>query len=172
MHLAVQDWHPFNSPPFTRRLVSAAKSPPWRTQIRSGPERLVASTSCPQYLRERSWPRHVSTYAQGHVWTAPGCQGKLARCSGGRCSHVFGLLMRLTWPLAIMPSADQVPVSFSHCAMLWPHTGRLHSRLPRQPHWNRGDRRSRAWRESLPPRLFGSDGEGIRSRRYKECPSP
>src|SRR5260370_41219794 len=28
----------------------------------------------------------------------------------GRCSHVLGLLMRFTWPLAIMPSADQVPV--------------------------------------------------------------
>ena len=27
----------------------------------------------------------------GHVWTAPGCQGFLAVCSVGRCSHVSGL---------------------------------------------------------------------------------
>src|ERR1700744_4990625 len=40
-------------------------------------------------------------------------------CSIGRCSHVFGLLMRLTWPLAIMPSADQVPTNNSHSRMLW-----------------------------------------------------
>jgi hypothetical protein len=28
--------------------------------------------------------------------------------------------MRLTWPLAIMPSADQVPIKSSHSNMLWP----------------------------------------------------
>ena len=33
---------------------------------------------------------------------------------------MFGLSMRLTWPLAIMPSADQVPVKTSHSTMLWP----------------------------------------------------
>jgi hypothetical protein len=38
----------------------------------------------------------------------------------GRCSHVFGLLMRFTRPLAIMPSADQVPVKSAHSTMLWP----------------------------------------------------
>ena len=27
----------------------------------------------------------------GHAWTAPGCQGTLARCSLGRSSHAFGL---------------------------------------------------------------------------------
>jgi hypothetical protein len=37
----------------------------------------------------------------------------------GRSSHVFGLLVRLAWPLAIMPSADQVPVKTSHSEMLW-----------------------------------------------------
>jgi hypothetical protein len=41
-------------------------------------------------------------------------------CSIGRCSHVFGLLMRLTCPLAIMPSADQVPIRSAHSMMLWP----------------------------------------------------
>jgi hypothetical protein len=40
-------------------------------------------------------------------------------CSIGRCSHVFGLWMRLTWPLAIMPSADQVPVKSTHSTMHW-----------------------------------------------------
>ncbi len=44
----------------------------------------------------------------------------LRRSSIGRCSHVFGLLARLTWPLAIMPSADQVPVNKTHSMMQWP----------------------------------------------------
>ena len=38
----------------------------------------------------------------------------------GRSSHVFGLEVRFTGPLAIMPSADQVPVKSSHSTMLWP----------------------------------------------------
>ena len=33
---------------------------------------------------------------------------------------MFGLSVRLTGPLAIMPSADQVPVKSSHSTMLWP----------------------------------------------------
>ena len=33
---------------------------------------------------------------------------------------MFGLSVRLTGPLAIMPSADQVPVISTHSAMLWP----------------------------------------------------
>ena len=33
---------------------------------------------------------------------------------------MFGLSMRLTGPLAIMPSADRVPVKSSHLTMLWP----------------------------------------------------
>ena len=41
-------------------------------------------------------------------------------CSSlGRCSHVFGLLARHTRPLAIMPSADQVPVNSTHSTMRW-----------------------------------------------------
>jgi hypothetical protein len=40
-------------------------------------------------------------------------------CSIGRRSHVFGLLARHTGPLAIMPSADQVPVNSSHSTMRW-----------------------------------------------------
>src|ERR1035437_3493428 len=54
-----------------------------------------------------------------HVWTAPSWQGLSSRCSIGRCSHVFGLLVRHTWPLAIMPSADQVPVISTHSTMRW-----------------------------------------------------
>ncbi len=78
----------------------------------------------------------------GHVWTAPGCQGILARCSIGRGSHVFGLFMRLTRPLAIMPSADRVPVKSSHSTMPWPKWGvpiagstnpALHAVCPFQP---------------------------------------
>src|SRR6267142_2747810 len=41
-------------------------------------------------------------------------------CSIGRCSHVSGLLMRFTGPLAIMPSADQVPIKLPHLTMLRP----------------------------------------------------
>jgi hypothetical protein len=41
-------------------------------------------------------------------------------CSIGRCSHVSGLSARHTGPLAIMPSADQVPIKSSHSMMLWP----------------------------------------------------
>src|SRR5471030_1157681 len=40
-------------------------------------------------------------------------------CRIGRCSHVFGLWMRFTLPLAIMPSADQVPVNNPHSMMRW-----------------------------------------------------
>ena len=39
-------------------------------------------------------------------------------CRVGRCAHVFGLLARFTSPLAIMPSADQVPINNSHSTML------------------------------------------------------
>jgi hypothetical protein len=54
-----------------------------------------------------------------HVWTAPSWQGESSRCVAGRCSHVFGLLVRHTRPLAIMPSADQVPVKSPHSTMHW-----------------------------------------------------
>ena len=47
-------------------------------------------------------------------------KGFLHECSIGRCGHVFGLLVRFTRPLAIMPSADQVPVKRTHSTMLWP----------------------------------------------------
>jgi hypothetical protein len=46
-------------------------------------------------------------------------------CSSGRSSHVFGLLARFTRPLAIMPSADQVPVNSTHSRMRWPKWGVL-----------------------------------------------
>src|SRR5512143_2929151 len=39
-------------------------------------------------------------------------------CSIGRCAHVFGLCVRHTRPLAIMPSADQVPINSPHSTML------------------------------------------------------
>jgi len=53
----------------------------------------------------------ANTSAWCHVWTAPCCQ-EFERCrTAGRSCHVFGLLMRhLSWPLAIMLSADWVPV--------------------------------------------------------------
>jgi len=33
--------------------------------------------------------------------------------------HVFGLFVRFAWPLAIMPSAGQVPVNSTHSTMRW-----------------------------------------------------
>jgi len=54
-----------------------------------------------------------------HVWTAPSWQGKTSRRRLGRCNHVFGLLARFPWPLAIMPSADPVPVKSPHSTMHW-----------------------------------------------------
>ena len=54
------------------------------------------------------------------MWTAPVWQELSSQfCSIGRRSHVFGLLMRFTRPLAIMPSADQVPTNNSHSRMPW-----------------------------------------------------
>ena len=53
------------------------------------------------------------------MWTAPSWQGKSSRRIAGRCSHVFGLFARRTGPLAIMPSADQVPVKSPHSIMHW-----------------------------------------------------
>ena len=39
-------------------------------------------------------------------------------CSSiGRCARVFGLFARHTWPLAIMPCADQVPNESPHSTM-------------------------------------------------------
>jgi hypothetical protein len=70
-------------------------------------------------------PQHVDRPASRQPKTSTCvCGSGLARafftfCSIGRCSHVFGLLMRFTGPLAIMPSADQVPVNKAHSTMRW-----------------------------------------------------
>ena len=62
--------------------------------------------------------------AKPHVRFTPMCGrlrvGKdfLHVCSIGRCAHVFGLCVRHTRPLAIMPSADQVPINNPHSTML------------------------------------------------------
>ena len=74
---------------------------------------------------------------------------------------MFGLQMRLTGPLAIMPSADQVPVKSSHSTMLWPKwvvpiTGSTGSALravcPFQPSY-------RVCRRDLVARRFALSGE-------------
>ena len=71
-------------------------------------------------------PRANMCGALAHICFGPCVDGsELARaffhvCSIGRSSHVFGLSARHTGPLAIMPSADQVPVKSSHSTMLWP----------------------------------------------------
>src|SRR6266511_6263348 len=87
-------------------------------QSRSSDPRAVIA-ACP--LRPKSGQiGHVRLMsALCHVWTAPSWQGFSSRLQAGRCSHVFGLLARHTKPLAIMPSADQVPVKSSHSTMQW-----------------------------------------------------
>lgn len=55
----------------------------------------------------------------GHVWTAPGCQGfgALQRWSVQPCVRP---LNAAHMTLAIMPSADQVPVKSAHSTVRWP----------------------------------------------------
>jgi hypothetical protein len=50
----------------------------------------------PLYPRKRRKSGHSRNDAKGHVWTAPGWQGESSRRRSGRCSHVFGLLVRFT----------------------------------------------------------------------------
>jgi len=45
---------------------------------------------------KQTWLGCAYTSGWCHVWTAPGWQVKTSRRSIGRCSHVFGLLMRFT----------------------------------------------------------------------------
>jgi hypothetical protein len=48
-------------------------------------------------LRARKRPkRNRWTSQMCHVWTAPSWQGLSSRPRAGRCSHVFGLLVRFT----------------------------------------------------------------------------
>src|SRR5262245_65461097 len=71
--------------------------------------------------------------AMCHVWTAPSWQGESSRCRLGRCSNVFGVSVRFTRPLAIMPSADQVPVKSksTHSKMPWHIVGCPDRRIDR-----------------------------------------
>src|SRR5215469_13590665 len=69
---------------------------------------------CPLYPRKRTSTEATGMSTLCHVWTAPSWQGFSSRLQAGRCSHVFGLFARHTRPLAIMPSADQVPVKTAH----------------------------------------------------------
>jgi hypothetical protein len=63
--------------------------------------------------------------AVSHVWTAPLAQeGKIGDAASVGCGHVSGLLTRRLWPLALMKSADWVPISLSrmkrlrHCGLI------------------------------------------------------
>ena len=74
-------------------------------------------------IRLSSWDA-ICGYERKNVRFTPMCGrlrvGKdfLHVCSIGRCAHVFGLCVRHTRPLAIMPSADQVPINNPHSTML------------------------------------------------------
>jgi hypothetical protein len=59
--------------------------------------------------------------ALGHVWTAPwqGLSDVAAALVG--CGHVSGLLMRHSWPLALMLFADQVPIEMAHLECIDPN---------------------------------------------------
>src|ERR1700736_765918 len=60
----------------------------------------------------------------GHVWTAPLVQEGIGDAASVGCGHVSGLLTRHLWPLALMKSADRVPISLSrterlrHCGLI------------------------------------------------------
>ena len=69
--------------------------------------------------QKRTFPRSSSMSALCQCGRLRVGKSFLHACSIGRCSHVFGLLVRHTGPLAIMPSADQVPVNSSHSTMRW-----------------------------------------------------
>jgi len=55
------------------------------------------------------------------VWTALRWQGFSDLRDAGRCGHVFDLLVRRTWPLAIMPSAKMGPDEEHALEALWRH---------------------------------------------------
>jgi hypothetical protein len=88
-----------------------------------GQSRLIvtapAVAACPLRSSKRTCGAQLDMSVKCHVWTAPSWQGFSSRLQAGRCSHVFGLLARHTRPLAIMPSADQVPVKSPHSTMQW-----------------------------------------------------
>src|SRR5258705_13483348 len=58
---------------------------------------ITGPVPCPLHPQERTLPARSAMSALCHVWTAPVWQELSSRfCSIGRCSHVFGLLMRFT----------------------------------------------------------------------------
>src|SRR5262249_51145929 len=65
-----------------------------------GHQRLTPSKphygSCPLCSESGQIAGRLATSALCHVWTAPSWQGLSSRPQAGRCSHVFGLLMRFT----------------------------------------------------------------------------
>jgi hypothetical protein len=73
----------------------------------------------------RQCPLHPIPGGDQHVRFVPCADGSgLARTfftlqHVGRRSQVFGLLVRHCGPLAIMPSADQVPIRSTHSTMRW-----------------------------------------------------
>jgi hypothetical protein len=98
---------PVGFPRGQRLAKSCCSSGRSRFDIAQGYERTAYSAS------------RSSSSSKCHVWTAPSWQGLSLRLQACRCGHVFGLLARHTKPLAIMPSADQVPVKSSHSTMQW-----------------------------------------------------
>ena len=53
----------------------------------------------------------------GHVWTAPWQELSYVAAALVGCGHVSGLFVRRGWPLALMLSADQVPILHTHSKM-------------------------------------------------------
>jgi hypothetical protein len=102
----------------TRYAYSASTAPYDRCGLDS--ESLAASKSSPLVLKQPTYALVHGKVRDGPVWTAPRWQGESSLCGVGRSSHVFGLLARFARPLAIMHSADQVPVKSTHSMMPWP----------------------------------------------------
>ena len=55
--------------------------------------------------------------ALGHVWTAPWQELSDVGAALVGCGHVYGLFVRLGWPLALMLCADRVPIVSTHSKM-------------------------------------------------------
>src|SRR5665811_2346538 len=124
-------------PPRSTRVRSSAASDVYKRQgcgngVMVAPVRHRQTKEAATDMFDLQPPRHISTLPIAtkmlQCRDCPLCAmcgrlrvGKdfLHVCSIGRCSHVFGLLARHTWPLAIMPSADQVPVKSTHSTMRW-----------------------------------------------------
>jgi hypothetical protein len=76
------------------RQLTGALAPEVQRGLRRLPEGFASGTEVAR--GHRAGLSHQSFSLGAHVWTAPSWQGESSRRVAGRCSHVFGLLVRFT----------------------------------------------------------------------------